>query len=138
MAAERLFLDAGFVIARFRKNDQYHVSARALANRCDQCRELWTTEAVFLEIGAAFREPLERPLVVRLWDQFHSDARCRVVPVSGPLLNSAMDLFRQRSDKAWSLADCISFVLMADEKLTDALSCDHHFVQAGFRALMLE
>ncbi|MEZ6110800.1 MAG: hypothetical protein R3C99_07290 [Pirellulaceae bacterium] len=40
-------------------------------------------------------------------------------------------------DKAWSLADCLSFV-QKQEGLTDALTADHHFVQAGFRALMLE
>jgi predicted nucleic acid-binding protein len=54
------------------------------------------------------------------------------------LLNRAMDLFRGRPDKEWSLADCVSFVVMSDEHLSESLSCDHHFVQAGFRALMLE
>ena len=49
-----------------------------------------------------------------------------------------MDLFRNRPDKAWSLADCVSFILMGDQHLTDAWTCDHHFVQAGFRALLLE
>jgi predicted nucleic acid-binding protein len=58
--------------------------------------------------------------------------------ISGSLLERGMELFRQRADKAWSLADCVSFVLMADQRLTDALTCDHHFVQAGFRALLLE
>jgi predicted nucleic acid-binding protein len=49
-----------------------------------------------------------------------------------------MELFGQRADKEWSLADCVSFVLKQEQQLTDALTCDHHFVQAGFRALLLE
>ena len=138
MAVDRLFLDTGFVVARFYRRDQYHQSALALAKRCDECNELWTTEAIFLEIGAAFREPKQRRVVSRLWDQFHSDPRCRLVPISGSLLDRAIDLFRKRPDKEWSLADCMSFVLMTDEHLTEALSCDHHFRQAGFRALLLE
>lgn len=138
MASERLFLDTSFVVARFNRRDQYHEPARELAQRADTCRELWTTEAVLLEVGGAFRDPGQRSLVVGLWNRFHSDPRCRMVCVSGSLLARAIQLFRSRPDKAWSLTDCVSFVLMNDEKLTDALSCDQHFVQAGFRALLLE
>jgi predicted nucleic acid-binding protein len=138
VAGERLFLDVSFVVARFSRRDQYHKAARSLATRTRDYRELWTTEAVLLEIGAAFAAPGQRQIAVRVWDQFHSDARCRMVSISGGLLERAMDLFGSRPDKAWSLADCISFILMADHHLTDALTCDHHFVQAGFRALLLE
>jgi len=42
------------------------------------------------------------------------------------------------SDKEWSLTDCISFVLMKQEGVTEALTADAHFVQAGFKALLLE
>ena len=41
-----------------------------------------------------------------------------------------------RSDKNWSLVDCTSFVAMKQRRLRDALTADHHFEQAGFRALM--
>jgi len=43
-----------------------------------------------------------------------------------------MDLYRRRQDKDWSLTDCISFVVMADEGLTESLTADRHFEQAGF------
>jgi len=41
-----------------------------------------------------------------------------------------------RRDKPWSLTDCISFVVMEQLGLVDALSADHHFEQAGFNILM--
>ena len=44
--------------------------------------------------------------------------------------------YRDRSDKAWSLIDCISFETMRQRGLTEALSADHHFKQAGFRTLL--
>jgi uncharacterized protein len=45
-------------------------------------------------------------------------------------------VFRQRPDKEWSLTDCISFAAMREENLTEALTGDRHFEQAGFRALL--
>jgi len=50
-------------------------------------------------------------------------------------LRRGLHLFERRRDKAWSLTDCISFAVMTDRGLTDALTGDHHFEQAGFRAL---
>ena len=41
-----------------------------------------------------------------------------------------------RHDKDWSLTDCISFVVMEDQRITDALTGDRHFEQAGFKALL--
>jgi hypothetical protein len=43
---------------------------------------------------------------------------------------------RERSDKDWSLTDCISFAVMEDEGIHEALTGDQHFEQAGFRALL--
>jgi hypothetical protein len=51
-------------------------------------------------------------------------------------LQRGLDLFAGRSDKNWSLTDCISFVVMQDEGLTEALTGDSHFEQAGFKALL--
>lgn len=93
---------------------------------------------MLLEVGAAFRAPAKRGIAVRIWDELHRDPRCHVVSISGALLARGMELFRNRPDKGWTLADCTSFVLMGDHDLTDALSCDQHFVQAGFRAFLLE
>lgn len=138
MGADRLFVDTGFLLALFNQRDQYHPAATRLVGHFQQCRELWTSEAVILEVAAAFRAPGQRSIAVRLWDQFHSDPRCRLVSISSAPLERAMDLFRNRPDKAWSLTDCVSFVVMSDRQLRDALTNDHHFVQAGFRALLLD
>jgi predicted nucleic acid-binding protein len=43
---------------------------------------------------------------------------------------------RNRPDKDWSLADCISFVVMEEMGLREALTGDRHFEQAGFKALL--
>lgn len=55
---------------------------------------------------------------------------------SDELFARGISLYNARKDKAWSLTDCISFVVMADEGLVDALTGDRHFEQAGFKALL--
>jgi len=138
VAAERLFVDTSFLLALLNQRDEHHAAAVKVSRRFPECRELWSTEAILLEIGAALRATSQRRIAVRIWDDFHNDRRCHVVPISGLLLKRGMDLFRNRPDKAWSLADCTSFVVMSDHHLAEALTCDQHFVQAGFRALLLE
>lgn len=49
----------------------------------------------------------------------------------------ALNLYVRRPDQAWSFTDCTSFRLMKARKIRDALTTDHHFEQAGFRALLL-
>ena len=60
------------------------------------------------------------------------------MPLSEELYARAFTLYRQRPDKEWGMVDCISFVVMQERGLTDALTTDEHFGQAGFRVLMRE
>lgn len=53
-----------------------------------------------------------------------------------PLHERSMELLQTRLDKAWSLCDAVSLILMERRGITDALTTDHHFEQAGFRALL--
>ena len=62
----------------------------------------------------------------------------KVVSVDSALLRRAIDFYHSRGDKEWGLTDCISFIVMEDNGLTEALTTDEHFQQAGFRALLRE
>ncbi len=59
-----------------------------------------------------------------------------VVWVDETLHRQGLALLEARLDKAYSLCDAISFILMRQRGLTDALTTDHHFEQEGFRALL--
>lgn len=65
-----------------------------------------------------------------------SDPATRIVECSAELMQAGIELFLSRRDKEWSLTDCISFVVLQREGISDALTGDHHFEQAGFRALL--
>ncbi len=72
----------------------------------------------------------------RLVANLRRAAAVEIVPASAGLFNQGMVLFDSRADKEWSLTDCTSFVIMQERKITDALTADHHFAQAGFTALL--
>ena len=132
-----LFLDTGFVIALASRRDQYHARAVQLA---DQIRsngtDLVTTRAIVLEIGNSLAKPNLRPAAIRLIASMQADPKVDVLPVDGALFDRSFRLFGNRQDKEWSLTDCISFVVMETRNITDALTPDEHFSQAGFNALM--
>jgi predicted nucleic acid-binding protein len=64
------------------------------------------------------------------------DSRVTIVPPSFDFFERGFDLFCARVDKDWSLTDCISFVVMQERGLTEALTADRHFEQAGFTILL--
>ena len=135
----KVFLDASHAIAMASPRDPYHARARILAN---QMRELSvsavTTRGVMLEIGNALSRQRFRQQAVTLLNYFESDPNVEIVSVSDPLYQRALRLFRDRPDKDWGLTDCVSFIVMQDYGITEALTSDNHFIQAGFRALLLE
>jgi predicted nucleic acid-binding protein len=65
-----------------------------------------------------------------------ADPSVEVVPSTEELYHEAFQLYRDRADKEWGLVDCVSFVIMRERGLTEALTPDRHFEQAGFRALL--
>ncbi len=97
-----------------------------------------TSDLVLIEFLAHFCQSgkLARLAAIATWKDIRSGGGIFVVPVSPELVNRAGELYERASDKAWSLTDCSSFLIMRDRKIQDALSADHHFVQAGFRTLL--
>ncbi|MBO1351020.1 MAG: type II toxin-antitoxin system VapC family toxin [Hormoscilla sp. GUM202] len=57
--------------------------------------------------------------------------------VDEPLHREAINLLMARLDKSYSLCDAVSFVLMRQRGITEALTTDRHFEQEGFRRLLL-
>ena len=66
------------------------------------------------------------------------DFKVLTFDVVGTLIDfeRGMLLYARRGDKDWSMTDCISFEIMKDRGLREALTADHHFEQAGFNILL--
>ena len=131
------FLDTAFAIALSSSGDDLHRVALALADELERSpTRIVTTRAVLMEIGNALSKQRYRPAAVELLLSLENDPKVEIVPVSGDLYAQAFKLFSERTDKEWGLVDCVSFVVMRERSITDALTSDDHFRQAGFNALM--
>lgn len=98
--------------------------------------QLVTTEWVLAEFGDAYCHREDREDFVSLYCILTSHPRVKIISADTLLFQRGVDLFAQRRDKDWSLTDCLSFIAMKDEQITEALTGDKHFEQAGFTALL--
>lgn len=126
------FADTSYWVALIDRRDQHHSKATELSQHISG--SIVTTEAVLLETANSFSRPSWRLKAIALIN--HLLGRNDIVVDKGDWL-AGWRLFTARADKAWSLTDCISFELMRSRGLTEALSADTHFNQAGFNALLL-
>ncbi len=132
-----VFLDTSFAIALSATTDQSHARAVDLANQLEENgTRLVTTQAILLEIGNALSKQRYRVAAIQLLESLVSDPNVEIVPLSSDLYNAAFNLFRNRLDKQWGLIDCVSFVVMQERGISEALTTDDHFNQAGFQALL--
>ncbi|CAN5701435.1 PIN domain-containing protein [soil metagenome] len=133
----KVFLDTAYAIALSVESDAHHERAEELAGRLEAGQtRLVTTRAILLEIGNALSKQRYRKAAIELLDALEEDPTVEIVPLSEELYQQARELFRQRPDKEWGLVDCVSIIVMKERGLTEALTTDEHFKQAGFRALL--
>lgn len=132
----RLFVDASFWIALTLRSDGNHRAATGLARELDGAA-LVTTELVLAETlnGLAGGGPAARHAGAVLVDRLQNSERHEIVEQSHELFERALTLYRSRSDQHWGLIDCASFVVMRDRGVSQALSFDRDFEQAGFAIL---
>jgi hypothetical protein len=100
------------------------------------CGKWVTTDFVIIELANIFSRVVGRANVTQFIKSLRLDPDTVVVSASGDLVERGFDLFSRRHDKEWSLTDCISFVVMEQHGVTEALTTDSHFEQAGFTKLL--
>jgi uncharacterized protein len=129
-----VFADTFFFIALLSPSDAAHEAAVDAARR--EVRTLVTTDWVLTELADGLSAPAQRGGCEKFVTELLQESDVVVVPASRELLEKGLALYRQRPDKEWSLTDCISFVVMGERQLRDALTGDRHFEQAGFKPLL--
>ena len=128
------FADTFFFLAWWNRRDFAHDRVQEFLG--GYSGRLLTTRWVLMEVADGFASSRMRREVRRLFAEIEGDEQITVVEPAELLHRRGLELYDARPDKEWSLTDCISFVVMTDEGLTEALTGDGHFTQAGFKALL--
>ena len=130
----RVFADSYFFFAIVNPHDAAHARAMEFARR--HRGPLVTTAWVLTELADGVARTPRRQVFRRVIEDLEANKANLIVPANAETFEKGVDLYHDRADKEWSLTDCISFVVMWDEQITEALTGDHHFEQAGFKALL--
>jgi predicted nucleic acid-binding protein len=132
-----LFADTGYWVALINPRDDLHKKAQKLSKDI-QPAHIVTTEMVLVEVLNDFSDRGEffRKAAVNLIEKLYQHPNTTIIPQTSVQFQSALTLYKQRPDKEWSQTDCVSFKIMEEQAIVEALAYDRHFVQAGYQALM--
>lgn len=135
---KKIFVDASALIAIANRSDQRHQQALALFGTAyEDGVKLFTTDYVLDEFLTYMRCTQKVP--VKTIAEFLGGILASEIEMFGitrELFNAAFDLMVKYGDHCFSFTDCVSFEVMKELKITDALSSDQHFTIAGFNKLI--
>ena len=129
-----MLLDTSGLLCLHHKPEPFHDQARTLYK---QARIRLTHSYVLAEfVALATARRLPRLLALTYVADLLENPDIETVWIDEALHREAMTLLFSRQDKTYSLCDAVSFILMQQRNLTEALTTDHHFKQEGFRKLL--
>jgi predicted nucleic acid-binding protein len=115
----RVFADTFYFLALLNPKDAAHARATAFTLAFEG--EMTTTAWVLTELADALAQPANRIKFLATMDQLQTNPQAHVVLPDPVLFMEGIELFKARPDKEWSLTDCISFVVMRKEGISEAL-----------------
>ena len=129
-----MLLDTAGLYCILDRRDQNHRRAIALFERAPR---RFIHDHVFAELVAlADVRGLNREDALTFLDGLLAHPTITVEWVTERRYVDAVALLRTRRDKRYSLCDAVSFLIMRERGVTDALTTDHHFEQEGFTRLL--
>lgn len=131
-----VFADTSGWANYFVRTEPFHTTAKNLMREWHTNGvRVVTTNYVLLELVALFTSPLRIPRIkqIKVIETIKAASWITIVHVDRTLDDEAWQLLKKRQDKNWSLVDCASFVVLQHRGITESLTTDPHFEQAGFR-----
>ena len=137
MASREVFVDTSGLYALVDRKDAHHATARAVVERLLRAgRRLVATDYVLAETVNLANARSGTRVAIRVLDLIEQSAGIRIEWIGTSRFDITKVFFRNHADHSYSFTDCTSFVLMRELRLSQALTTDHHFSQAGFETLL--
>jgi len=132
-----VFADTAYFIATINPRDTLHDVAKRVGRTLAR-HQFLTTDAVLAELLGYYAgyTPFLRAAALRTVDRVRATPTFEVLDFGRPEFDRALERYRRRPDKTYSLVDCHSMVVMDERGIRDILTSDEHFLQAGFTCLL--
>lgn len=132
-----VFADTVYWFALLNRRDEFHLKASQLS-RSLHPMQIVTSDLVLIELlnGYSGHGELSRETASRMVKSLRGRSGIVVEPLTRESFDEALKFYGERTDKAWSMTDCSSFLIMQKYAIDSALTFDKHFAQAGFNALL--
>jgi uncharacterized protein len=127
------FMDTSYLVAITHKRDRYHADAVSISKTLVPPVRLLTTEAILMEYGNMLNI---REKAFRYIQILRNAPDTEIISIRPELFEKGLKAFGRYKDKEWGLVDCLSFIVMREKDISQALTSDKHFEQAGFTILL--
>ncbi len=134
---KKVFADTGYWVALLNPRDELHQKVQEISVAIAPVH-IFTSEMVLTELLNDFskRGNFFRQAAIELIENIYTHPNITVVKQTSSQFQEGLFFYKQRVDKQWSLTDCVSFKIMEEYNILEALAYDKHFEQAGFIALL--
>ncbi len=131
------FVDtSGFYALLIKQDDRHEAASAFLRQAAEQRQGFITTDYVIDETLTLLKARGHRHLLKGFIDSVLNSSVCRIEWTDSERFSETVTFFLKRLDQDWSFTDCLSFRVMAELSLRQALTKDAHFEAAGFVALL--
>ncbi len=129
----RIFVDASFLVMLLLQTERRHEEAVRLQQELASCQLVTSADMVVEMLAFISRyDPRIRLEGVALAQRIlSSDSQFELMYANEERLRAAVDLYAQRLDQNYSLADCLSMTLMEEQGITEVLTYDSDFHGEG-------
>ncbi|RIK79941.1 MAG: PIN domain-containing protein [Planctomycetota bacterium] len=134
--ASDVFVDTSAFFAMLDRNDQWHEAVKPLVARLERSGVHIVTTDYVLDETVTLLQVRGLRYVAGPWLDGILAGSCEIVWKDAARFDEVRRFYARHADKAWSFTDCFSFVVMRERGITQSLTADHHFAQAGFERLL--
>jgi len=133
---KKVFADTQYWIAIVKPGDSLAAAAKASRSSLGEVFIVTTDEVLIEFLSALSKGEHMRKQASRMVRAILENPNVRVMPQTRDSFLKGLTFYETRSDKEYSLTDCISMNVMKAESLEEVLTNDHHFDQEGFSILI--